>query len=106
MARPARHDLAALEVVAIDRVHHLDHSSRDLLSSRVGFPPRVGAPGAGMTIAAAHAQGGRKESHRLHELVHRDALEHLNIFEGLLRHLRPRGLTLRQGNAWEEWRST
>src|ERR1700722_7366672 len=51
-----------------------------------------------MTLRAVQAQGGRKEPHRRHELVHWDSSEHLDIREGVFGYLRfllrPRLVTL------------
>ena len=105
MAGPAGHNLAALEVVAIDRLHHLYHASRHLLPRRVGFPFRIGAAGTLMAITATHAQSRGEQAHRSHEFIHRNALQHLDVFERLFRHLRSRcgcSLTLRQCDAWRK----
>src|ERR1700736_936035 len=81
-------DLAlSSEVSFVDRVHHADHSPRGLLAWVVVgvFLPVATALGA-MAIGAGLTQGSGEESHGGHELVHRNAFEHADVFEGLLRH--------------------
>src|SRR5262247_1440866 len=88
MTGPARHDLHSTEVIAIDRVDHLDHLTRDLFLRRIGVPMWIRAARTDMTISTTDAEGGRKKSHRSHELVDRKTLQHRNILEDFLGHLR------------------
>src|SRR6185436_8473915 len=82
MAGPAADHLASAEVRGVDGVHHLNHLARRDLARRVD-----GVVGR-MTLEAAHAQRGREQPHRAHELVDRNALEHLDVLERLVRRLR------------------
>ena len=41
-----------------------------------------------MTIRAIELKGGRHDPHRLHEIVHGNPLEHLDVFEDLFRQKR------------------
>jgi len=97
MAGPAGHFLASAEVVAVNRIDHLDHAPRHDFTRRVGIPLRMVRAGARVAVAAAHAQGCRKQAHRSHELVDRNAFQYLNVLEGCFRHLRfRRRLRLRE----------
>ena len=91
MTGPARDDLHSTEIIAIDRVDHLYHLPRDLFLGRIGVPMRIRAARTDMTVSTTDAEGGRKKSHRPHELVHGKTLQHRNILEDLLGHLRSRG---------------
>src|SRR5262245_44281032 len=91
MTGPTRHDLHSTEVIAIDRVDHLDHLTCDLFLRRIGVPMRIRAARTDMTVSTADAESGRKKSHRSHELVHGKPLQDRNILENLLGHLRSRG---------------
>ena len=91
MTGPARHDLATVEVRAIDVVDHRDHRARRLLPRGIVFPLRIRRAGAGVAVAAAQAQRGREDAHGPHELVDRNALEHLNVLEDLVGRQLPRG---------------
>src|SRR5262245_12522786 len=88
MTGPTRHYLHSTEVIAIDRVDHLDHLARDLFFRRIGVPLRIRATRTDMTVSTTDAEGGRKKSHRSHELVHGKTLQRRNVLEDLLRHWR------------------
>ncbi len=71
----------------VDRVDNLNHPARGQLHRNVIRILRPIAQNiAAMAIRAIVAQGRGKEPHRLHELVDRDAFEHLNVLEDILRH--------------------
>src|ERR1700758_4000492 len=89
MAGPAGHDLLSAEVVAVDSIHHGYHLARRLLSWSIGFPLRIRCSGTHVAVAATNAERGRKESHRSHEFIDGDSLQHLDVFERLFGHLRP-----------------
>ena len=85
MAAPAGHHLPAVEVVAIDGGHHLDHPSSYQLSRIVGGPIDFLGARAGMALGAVKTQSGAHDAHRSHEVVYGNSFEHLNIFEDLIR---------------------
>ena len=89
MTRPARDDLPSAEVLLVDRSHHQRHSARDALLGRVELPQHLVGAGARMTLRAIKAQGGRHDAHGVEELVDGNPLEHLNVLEDGLGHLRP-----------------
>ena len=91
MAGVTGHYLAAAEVSLVDRGHHRDHHAGHLLPRAVGGIHRpVGVAGR-MAVFTRHAERGRKNAHGAHELVHRNALEHLHVLEHLVGHRRRRG---------------
>src|SRR5262249_55597738 len=68
---------------------HLDHSARRTLHRGINgeaFP--CGIAVRGVAIQTVQAQRSRNHSHRVHELVDRETLEHLHVFEEVVRHLR------------------
>src|SRR5262245_56563613 len=93
MTGVAGHDLTAAEVALIDPGNHLHHPARGPLEVVVVGVLRP-APAAfiDMAVSAVHAERRGEEPHRPHELVDRNALEHLNVLEDLLSHRRPHTL--------------
>src|ERR1700730_3980761 len=90
MTGPARHHLTAREVVLIDGLHHEYHlACRHLFWIAIVFPLDFFGAGAWMTIAAAEAERSRHEPHGPHELVDRDVLQRLHVFEDILDHHGP-----------------
>src|SRR6185295_5122698 len=76
------------EIRLIDVLNHQNHSTCGRLAwSLLG----VDAPIAfqlwfDMVIRTVVVRGCRNESHRVHEFVDRDSLQHGNVLEGLFRH--------------------
>ena len=74
--------LPSAKMILVDRSHHQDHPARNLLSHTgikgVVFPFAVVG---GVAIFARHAQGRRENTHRAHEFVNRNTLQHLHVFE-------------------------
>src|SRR5450755_3845870 len=85
MTTPASHHLPAVEVVAIDGSHHLDHPSSYQLARIVGSPVDFLGARAGMALGAVKTQCGAHDAHRSHEVVYGNSYEHLNILEDLIR---------------------
>jgi hypothetical protein len=81
MAGPACDDLPVSKIHAVDCRYHQRHPAGRALLLRVGFPfDGIGAS-ARMTFRAIPAQGGGHDAHRVHEIVHRDAFEDLDVLE-------------------------
>jgi hypothetical protein len=85
MAGPAGHDLAAVEVVLVDGLDHRDHLPRGPLDRIVGRPIDVVGAGRFVTVGAVERERRAHDAHRAHEVVHRDALEHLDVLECFIR---------------------
>jgi hypothetical protein len=88
MTRPARHHLAAAKIVSVDFGDHVHHVACHSFSRSIRSPIYLIGAGANMAVRAIELKGRRHESHRLQEIVYRDSLQRLNIFEDLLRHER------------------
>jgi hypothetical protein len=86
VARPAGHDLAAAEVVAVDRGHHLHHATRGALARRVESPVDVIGAGGGMATDAVGTHRRRHDAHRQHEVVDAQAFQRLHVLEGVVDH--------------------
>ena len=86
MAGIAGNFSVALEVVFIDRHHHIDHLPRGDFGLFVVLFVRV----RHMAELAFDAKRSGNELHRGDHLIGRDSLESLNILELFLRELRPR----------------
>ena len=89
MAGEAGHTWLATEVRAVEGVHHLNHPARP--SDRRGCDGKripIDADFLGMAVAAVITQGGGKHSHRVHEFVHGNSFENLDVFEDGVRQLR------------------
>ena len=89
VARVARHCARSPEILLIDGDHHLHHSARRLFQQRI---VRVLCPTVlafrRMAFRAVQAEGGGKESHRVHEFIHGDAFKNLDILEYIFHHQR------------------
>jgi hypothetical protein len=86
MARPAGDDLPPAEVRFVDGRDHQRHPTRSALFRCVELPVhRVGA-GIDMAFHAVEPQRRRHDAHGVHEIVHRDAFEHLHVREDVLGH--------------------
>jgi hypothetical protein len=102
MASIAGHLAMIVEVLLINRGHHLHHLARHLLGLFVILIEMI----FNMAETALHSERSGDELHRGNELVSRDSLEHLNILESLFSGLvcgslagNGRGLSLRQQHA-------
>ncbi len=95
MAGVAGDHLTPAEVVVVDLLHHRDHPARRPLSRVVGSEavpvPVIG----GVAVLARHAERRGEEPHCRHELIDRNAFEHQDVFEDLIRHGRLLGRRLR-----------
>ena len=88
VAGPAGHHLASAKVCPVDGGDHVDHVARHPLPRSIRRPIDFVGAGADVTIRAIELKGRRHESHCLHEIVDRDSLEGLDVFENLVRHQR------------------
>ena len=90
MAGVASYRLAPAEGTFVQRIHHGDHAARRLLVrivvGDVIFPTAIGI----VAIDAGFSQRRRKKSHDPQELVDRNSLQDLNVFENVFRYLRLR----------------
>ena len=85
----ARHCARSPEILLIDRGHHLHHSARRLFQRRiVGVLCPTVLAFRRMAFRAVQAEGGGKESHRVHEFIHGDAFKNLDILEYIFHHQR------------------
>jgi hypothetical protein len=91
MAGPAGDDLPSVEVVAVDRGHHLHHPARRPFPWRVERPVDVVRAGGRMAADAVRTDRRRHDPHRQHEVVDADALQRLDVLEHVLDHARFRG---------------
>ena len=88
MAGEARHTWLPAEVGAVDVVHHRNHAARPL--DRRGFDGKritIAADFRRVATTAVIAKGGGKHPHRVHELVHGNPFENLDVLEDDVRHL-------------------
>ena len=71
----------------IDGIYHHNHSARSSFERDVfGILCPTAEAFRDMAIRAIQTQRGGKEAHRLHELIHRNPFEHLDVLEDLFRH--------------------
>ena len=107
MAGPTRYERQSAEILVVDPIHHVNHGARSPLCGRIVRPIRVICGGPGMTIAAAIAQGGRKQAHRPHEFVDGHSVQDRNVFECIPgHHLTREQLSLRRARCEDgtfEW---
>src|SRR5262249_41910057 len=89
MAGPASHNLAALEVVLVDGLNHVDHHAGSDFSGGVSGPIDLFGSGILVAIRTVELQSSGHDSHGLHEIVDGNSFESLNVFEDLFRHERP-----------------
>src|SRR5207237_525031 len=89
MTCKARYTRFATEVIPVDGIHHRDHSACPL--NRRGFDSErvtIGADFGGMATAAVIPERRGKHPHRVHELIYRNAFQHLDILEDEVGELR------------------
>ena len=100
VTRIAGDQLAPAEIRAVDLGHHRDHAPRGPLSRvRVGGVRVPAGVARGMAVLTRQPQRRGKDPHRPHELIHGDALQHLNVLEDLVCDHRfgfSRGLTMNE----------
>src|SRR5690348_11383148 len=98
LARPSK-------IRLVDRVHHHHHPPRRILQRRIVGIPRPTPPALRrVAIGAVQAQRGGKKTHGPQKLVHRNAPQHLDVLERILRHLRLLFLPARPSRAQQAHR--
>ena len=93
MTGVAGHDLTTAKVALVDPGNHLHHATRRALEIVVvGVLRPVPAALVDVAVGAVHTERRGEEPHGPHELIHWNALEHLDVLEDLLCHRRSRVL--------------